>query len=124
MSWDACSKLEQMEQGYTTGAYRSRSWAHLRFKQERLRKVSEISVRTFLKPILCQMPYIEFLKTRYWNELRILVLRERGFHCEECGGTFDKLQLHHITYEHRGLEIDHLEDVQLLCDPCHEAKHK
>lgn len=123
-SWDAVSKLDNLEQGYTTGSYFSRSWEKLRVKQEKLRSVSEITVRTLLKPILCQMPYAEFLKTRYWDELRFFVLRKRGPQCEECRGIFEKLELHHITYEHRGLEIEHLEDVQLLCDSCHEAKHK
>lgn len=143
MSWDAGSKLEQMEQGYTTGSYRSRSWEHLRSAQEKysprgLRSFQDIAynlcfanedqgietIRKLLKSSLRTMPYADFLKTRYWDELRSLVIARRGPRCAGCGGDFDKLQLHHKSYEHRGFEIDHLEDVQLLCDPCHEAKHK
>lgn len=122
MSWDAVSKLEELESGYLYGVP-SRSWEKLRAVQKRLCSVSEISVRAHRKPILTRMPYAEFLRTRYWEELRFFVISKRGAVCQECGGI-ERLELHHVTYQHRGLEIDHLEDVELLCDLCHEAAHR
>jgi len=70
---------------------------------------------------LQQMPYQEFLGTIYWDIIRKYVLYKRGYACELCNAD-GKLNVHHKTYDHRGEEYDHLEDLIVLCEICH-AKH-
>ena len=46
--------------------------------------------------------------------------------CEECGKASARgwvLQVHHLTYAHLGNEIEHLDDLKLLCVPCHSFEH-
>jgi hypothetical protein len=42
--------------------------------------------------------------------------------CIKCKETF-QLQVHHLSYEHFGCEMYHLEDVTVLCGKCHEIIH-
>jgi 5-methylcytosine-specific restriction endonuclease McrA len=42
--------------------------------------------------------------------------------CTVCGTTHD-LQAHHKTYEHFGLELLYLDDLEMLCDRCHREYH-
>ena len=48
-----------------------------------------------------------------------------GFICQECLKPFNvyHLNTHHKTYIHHGEEIDHLEDLIVLCQECHEKEH-
>lgn len=68
-----------------------------------------------------RMPYRMFLETPYWKTVRAYKLVLAGYQCQLCnkGG---RLSVHHRTYEHRGCEYLFLEDLIVLCDPCH-AKH-
>lgn len=68
------------------------------------------------------MPYQKFLTTRYWLLVRALIFLERGARCERCQ-TYDDLDVHHLTYRHRGRELFHFEDLQILCHLCHEWTH-
>lgn len=70
---------------------------------------------------LRDMPYGGFLKSRYWEIVRKYVLYRQNEKCNLCSNTV-YLQVHHTTYEHRGSEIYHLEDLIVLCRHCH-AKH-
>jgi hypothetical protein len=71
------------------------------------------------------LPYAEFLKSLYWRYVRSLVFRlwgKRG--CRRCRATRVRLDVHHITYEHQGDELNHLEDLVVLCRNCHEHAHE
>ena len=72
--------------------------------------------------ILRRMPYEIFLQTDYWKIIKQRVLWE-SCKCSQCG-SWKNLQIHHKTYEHRGYEHLHLEDLQVLCKDCHELVHK
>jgi len=68
------------------------------------------------------MPYSEFLKTSFWQEIRKNALTEAGHRCRLCN-TLDNLRVHHRTYENRGWEDVHPDDLTVLCDPCHKKHH-
>ena len=72
------------------------------------------------KAFLRSMPYDLFLKSVYWKTVRRFVLWKRGGRCAQCGRT-KHIQLHHETYEHRGSEYLHLDDLIVLCETCHKA---
>jgi len=76
--------------------------------------------------------YSEYLKSDHWQELRKRFFRESkrakrmmkkyGFYvCEFCRQS-KKVNLHHATYKRLGKE--HLGDLHLICDDCHELIHK
>ena len=69
---------------------------------------------------LATIPYADFLRTRYWKNLRERVFKERGRKCERCNRT-TYLQVHHLTYERRGRE--RMEDLEILCRDCHKQEH-
>lgn len=71
---------------------------------------------------LAQMRYVEFLKSDYWATVRNYVLYKRGEKCFLCPAT-SNLHVHHKTYEHRGCEIHHLDDLVILCKECHARHH-
>lgn len=68
------------------------------------------------------LPYPEFLRTRYWQQVCDAVHFLRCYHCERCEQR-GSLQVHHTTYEHHGLEHLYLADLILLCPQHHMATH-
>ena len=75
---------------------------------------------------LKKMDYASYLLTDHWAQVRGLALEQHGKKCAFCGerGHFSPLQVHHNSYEHRGYEEEHLEDLQVLCKECHERVHQ
>jgi hypothetical protein len=88
------------------------------------RIVGRMGVNRFLdrNGYLRQMPYEEFLKSVYWKDFKVYLLGQRGAKCEQCGTVNSALELHHLTYEHRGLEFFYQNEIQILCRACHEAQ--
>lgn len=84
-----------------------------------------------------KMPYREFLRTDYWRKVRTLVIARDGWKCVSCGqqgwesppNPFGQVQLYdmevnHLSYRHRGDELNHLADLELLCRDCHKRYHR
>ena len=59
----------------------------------------------------------EYIKSPVWKEFRKRALSHYGAICNRCGehGT----DVDHLHYDNWGQEK--LEDVQILCRPCHES---
>jgi hypothetical protein len=68
---------------------------------------------------LRSMSYEDYLQTEFWRITRKQILGKRPF-CERCG-TRERLQVHHLTYERLGVELD--EDLEVLCRRCHATEH-
>ena len=68
----------------------------------------------------------------HWTRVRAVLIALVGERCEECGaapyeyreerGPGEPLEVHHGHYRSVGREM--LEDVDLLCRDCHEARHQ
>lgn len=69
-----------------------------------------------------KMPYAKFLQSDYWQEVRKAVLEREGHKCRLCRSQ-EFLHVHHITYEHKGDELRHLETLTVLCRECHKKVH-
>lgn len=69
---------------------------------------------------LATMPYEDYLQTDHWYELRRKALKRANYKCQKCYHQ-DHLQIHHLTYERRGLELP--EDLIVLCSKCHKKNH-
>lgn len=68
------------------------------------------------------MSYQEFLQTPYWKTISLYKkITEKK--CELCGSEFN-LRTHHKTYKHHGYELLYLNELQVLCEKCHQKKHK
>ena len=72
---------------------------------------------------LRRMPYKKFLNTFYWRLVRSIKLKACGRKCQCCGCISKLLHIHHKTYEHRGREIFHLDDLEVICKDCHAKEH-
>lgn len=66
--------------------------------------------------------YDEYLKTDYWKAVSDAIKRRAGYRCQLCNSQHD-LCAHHRTYDHRGRELDYLDDLVCLCRRCHKIFH-
>ena len=89
--------------------------------KEILTKIA-ITVDEELSEYFLNLNYKAFLKTEYWCWVRQAALRRGGKRCEICFSRRE-LQVHHKSYAHRGKEHLHIEDLQVLCAPCHKQIH-
>jgi hypothetical protein len=85
------------------------------------------------------MTYRKYLESDYWQQVKTRVV-ERSIatapeperlvagigRCEKCNYIPFKpgvLQVHHLTYKHRGNELNFLHDLILVCPNCHKKLH-
>ncbi len=71
--------------------------------------------------------YYDYLQTSYWQRVKSVIKNRANNRCEVCkaldpGGT-KTLQIHHFRYPERFTELEHLEDLILVCVRCHEQLH-
>lgn len=66
--------------------------------------------------------YEAYLKTDYWKAVSDAVKKRAGYRCQLCNSQHD-LAAHHRTYDHRGREMEFLDDLTCLCRRCHEIFH-
>lgn len=72
---------------------------------------------------LKNMPYSDYLKTEYWKIVSEQARANAKNKCQVCGRSNKNLHVHHNTYEHRGEELEHMEDLVCLCEDCHFFYH-
>lgn len=68
------------------------------------------------------MKYEDYLKTDYWKAVAQAVKKRAGYRCQICNSQHD-LQAHHRCYDHRGKELEYLDDLTCLCRRCHAIFH-
>lgn len=70
-------------------------------------------------------PYRDYTESPIWKYTSSVIKCMRGYTCEKCNKQFNPVHLvvHHKTYDHLGSELQHLEDMQLLCTDCHLETH-
>jgi len=74
-------------------------------------------------PKVERIAYKLFLKTKYWEYVKKLVLDRDKKQCTHCGNKW-LLHVHHLTYDHHFSEHKHLEDLTTLCYKCHKLVHE
>lgn len=69
--------------------------------------------------------YKDYTNSPAWKYLSSVVKLYKNYTCELCHRQSSPAHLvvHHNTYEHLGSELIHLEDVSVLCNPCHQKVH-
>lgn len=75
-----------------------------------------------LRELRRTMPYLDFLKSEYWAQVRAKALRSAQYQCQLCKET-KNLHVHHKSYGNRGDELNHMDDLIVLCSSCHETFH-
>jgi hypothetical protein len=70
---------------------------------------------------LVAMPYRDYLSTDHWQTQRRRALYRAGFQCKACEKP-RQLNVHHLTYAHRGREQE--SDLIVLCLQCHAKVHE
>lgn len=66
------------------------------------------------------LSYHEYLKSKQWQEIRRVKLRDAMYQCSKCPST-ERLEVHHKTYERLGYES--MRDLEVLCHECHAEIH-
>ncbi|HEX6796981.1 MAG TPA: HNH endonuclease [Ktedonobacterales bacterium] len=89
--------------------------------EQHKRAAAEQATRDARLEQLRTMPYREYLKTPEWQDRRVKQLRRAGFRCQVCNASRTQLNVHHRTYERRGIED--FKDLIVLCSDCHALFH-
>lgn len=69
-----------------------------------------------------KMPYQDFMHTRYWHLVALQVKNDAGWRCSRCGST-SNLAVHHDDYKIHGYEMYHFNELQCVCQNCHDSIH-
>lgn len=64
--------------------------------------------------------YVKYLKSKHWENLRDRLIGDKKV-CSACGYVVPVVQLHHMTYDRLGHELD--SDLAILCPNCHMIVH-
>lgn len=75
-----------------------------------------------LKKKIANLNYDKFLKSDYWNAVRLLILKRDCYKCTVCSSV-DQLEVHHTTYKNHKNEHNNLQDLITLCSKCHYEAH-
>ena len=71
--------------------------------------------------------YKAYIRSKEWKHITEIVRERDNYHCMCCGRTEDdgaKLSVHHNSYKHLYDELNHLDDLTLICTVCHLAVHR
>lgn len=82
-----------------------------------------INKRSKVNEYVANMPYKKYLTTPYWKFVSQLAKKKAKYKCQLCGSE-SNLNTHHRTYEHKGYEINNMEDLIVLCQNCHSKFHE
>lgn len=63
-----------------------------------------------------------YLQSDHWKELRKVALKRASYKCQVCAGRNKILNVHHNTYDN--LWHEHMTDLCVLCEDCHELYSK
>ena len=69
--------------------------------------------------------YKDYLQTERWKTISRTLKSMAGYRCQRCGAKKQEheLNVHHLTYAHKGEEERHTEDLIVLCEDCHWKEH-
>ena len=70
----------------------------------------------------CKM-YKNYLNTPLWKIISSKIKWNAYSKCEKCGST-KYLQVHHKSYDFKGVEFLAMEDLECLCSECHAKEHQ
>jgi hypothetical protein len=65
--------------------------------------------------------YDDYLRSSHWINLRAMMRARAGGCCKRCGCASKRLEIHHLTYERIGRELE--SDLIALCPGCHAEEH-
>lgn len=77
-------------------------------------------LRTELLALYRTMPYLQYLATEHWRDVRAQTLRRQKT-CAVCDSE-GPLECHHRSYRLLGAEWS--EDLLVLCSECHRTFHE
>lgn len=71
---------------------------------------------------LKELKYEDYLKTEYWKELSEVIKKEADYKCQICNSD-SNLNVHHRSYEYKGIPELEKKDLVCICDKCHSIYH-
>jgi hypothetical protein len=72
-------------------------------------------------PELAALRYADYLRTDHWRKTRERALLRAGHQCKRCETTNRRLDVHHLSYDRLGQELE--SDLTVLCSVCHAIEH-
>lgn len=83
-----------------------------KLKKQKLKKRKQLTPK--------QLKYKEYLQSEDWIQLRIDLLKFRGYSCERC--SYNKnLHVHHLHYNN--IFNEEPKDLEIICSDCHKKEH-
>lgn len=82
----------------------------------------QISNKEVIQKYIKSLTYENFLDTIYWKLISAIKKEQANNNCQLCNSD-KKLTTHHRNYKIKGLEIDNMNELIVLCDKCHNKFH-
>lgn len=74
--------------------------------------------------VMAKLTYSEQLRHPNWQRKRLEAMEAAGFECSNCGDKESTLNVHHKRYVKGRMAWEYdLEDLAVLCEPCHATEH-
>jgi hypothetical protein len=74
---------------------------------------------------MAKLSYSEQLRHPNWQKKRLECLQRANWCCENCGDKQTTLNVHHKKYVKGRLAWEYeLDELAVLCQPCHESEHQ
>lgn len=69
--------------------------------------------------------YSCYLNSPVWKYVSSVIKLAKEYTCEKCGKKYNPafLSVHHMSYAHLGSELEHLDELAVLCRTCHMKVH-
>ena len=77
-----------------------------------------------IRMCLYGMDYQNYLRTPWWQIISRRTKQRDQWQCRENSNHRHSLEVHHLTYEFRGMEVKGMHTLITLCDSCHRAYHE
>jgi 5-methylcytosine-specific restriction endonuclease McrA len=88
--------------------------------KKKTKKQKRREAGTLPRPDYANVPYAEYLQSKWWKIKRWVKLKSTKGRCERCGGK--ATQVHHKHYRTVGREKNI--DLESICGPCHKREHE
>lgn len=71
------------------------------------------------------LKYQRYIRSKQFKEIKKIILERDDYKCACCNSRAEERSLtcHHKTYQHLYDELNHLNDLIILCNVCHKAIH-
>lgn len=94
----------------------------INIQNEALNPSSKVDLNVVKTHNMSKLGYKGYLQTPLWKIISYRVKLRDGFKCQGCGRK--SKDVHHMSYDHCGVDFLAMHRLKTLCRDCHQSKHE